>query len=125
MTSAERVDHLRGSAAEAHRRRVNERAELAADLKALADAVFCFTSADQLRNKIGRASVLRIARLAGRDPAALRDQWSEDDKKIQQQGRTAGTREKFLLAERWIRGESFVYESRHGRSRPPGQRSRG
>jgi hypothetical protein len=40
-------------------------------------------------------------------------------------GRTAGTREKFLLAERWIRGESLVYESRHGRSRPPGQRSRG
>ena len=39
--------------------------------------------------------------------------------------RTAGTREKLLLAERWIRGESFVYESRHGRSRPPGQRSRG
>jgi hypothetical protein len=25
--------------------------------------------------------------------------------------RTAGTGEKFLLAERWIRGESFVYES--------------
>src|SRR5262249_58290050 len=25
-------------------------------------------------------------------------------------GRMAGTRERFLLAERWIRGESFVYE---------------
>jgi len=32
---------------------------------------------------------------------------------------------KFLLAERWIRGKPFVYESRHGRSRPAGQRSRG
>ena len=85
MTSPERVDHLRGSAAQAHQRRLSERAELEADLKAIADAVFCFTSADALRNKIGRASVLRIARLAGRDPAALRDQWSEDDKRVQQQ----------------------------------------
>ena len=35
-----------------------------------------------------------------------------------------GTRERFLLARRWDPGESFVYESGHGRSRPPGQGSR-
>jgi len=30
--------------------------------------------------------------------------------------------EKFLLAERWIRGESFVYDLTRGRSRPAGTR---
>ena len=39
-------------------------------------------------------------------------------------GRAAGNRERFLLARRWDPGESFVYESGHGRSRPPGQGSR-
>jgi len=59
--------------------------------------------------------------VAGGSGDDLREHGSHDARG----GRMAGTREKFLLAERWIRGESFVYESRHGRSRPPGQRSRG
>jgi hypothetical protein len=33
--------------------------------------------------------------------------------------------EKFLLAERWIRGESFVYDLTRGRSRPAGTREHG
>jgi hypothetical protein len=35
------------------------------------------------------------------------------------------SREKSLLAERWIRSVSFVYDLTYGRTRPPGQRSHG
>jgi len=85
VTSQERVDHLRGTARAAHERRLRERAELMEDLRAVADALVCLVPPDMLRAKVGRESVLRIYKLAGRDPAALADSWSEDDRKVQRQ----------------------------------------
>ena len=71
--------------------------------------------------------LLRVAYQLTHDPAAAQDLVQDAlAAQLNRQPRAPSqTREKFLLAERWIQGESFVYEPRRGRSRPPGQRSRG
>ena len=85
MTTAEQVEHLRGAARDAADRRKKERAEAEADRRAVAEAVLCSTPADALRNRIGRGAVVRLYRMAGRDPSGLVDSWGEADRKVQQQ----------------------------------------